>query len=178
MNWIEQLEGLLQQYTSGNPAAASQVNQDFDRVAEAAPQSTLAEGIAAAFRSDQTPSFGDMVANLFAKSSGQQRTDLVNTLIAAAGPTLVSQILSRSGGSEGVLAHVLNQGETKLAPEEAQRIPANTIAEIAAHAEKRDPSIIDHISGFYAQHPTLVKTLGSAALGIALAKVAQHQYGH
>ena len=34
----------------------------------------------------------------------------------------------------------------------------------------------DKMSGFYAQHPGLVKTLGSAALSIALAKMAQsHQ---
>jgi len=32
--------------------------------------------------------------------------------------------------------------------------------------------VIDAISGFYAQHPQLVKTLGSAALTVALAGMA------
>lgn len=35
----------------------------------------------------------------------------------------------------------------------------------------------DAISGFYAEHPTLVKTLGSSALSIALAKMVEHSRG-
>jgi hypothetical protein len=41
--------------------------------------------------------------------------------------------------------------------------------------EKSDPSIVDKASAFYAQHSALVKTLGGAALTIALAKVAERQ---
>ena len=44
---------------------------------------------------------------------------------------------------------------------------------IASHAEQHNPGIIDSLSSFYAEHPGLVKTLGSAALTIALAKMAQ-----
>lgn len=33
------------------------------------------------------------------------------------------------------------------------------------------------MSAFYAEHPTLVKTVGSAALSIALAKMAEHARG-
>ena len=176
MSWMEQLGGMLQQYTNNDPGnAPAQVNDDFDQVAQTAPQSTLANGLAAAFRSDQTPPFGEMVGNLFSGSGGQQQAGLLNTLIAAAGPTVVSQILSRSGGGGFDLTQLLNRGQTQLAPEQAQQIPPDTVAEIAAHAEQNDPSIIDRISDFYAQHPTLVKTLGGAALSIALAKVAQRQ---
>lgn len=35
--------------------------------------------------------------------------------------------------------------------------------------------MIDQVSKFYAEHPTLVKTLGAAALTIALTKIAQRQ---
>ena len=44
--------------------------------------------------------------------------------------------------------------------------------QIASHAEQQNPGVIDAMSNFYAQHSTLVKTLGSAALAIALAKIA------
>jgi hypothetical protein len=47
------------------------------------------------------------------------------------------------------------------------------VQQLAAHAEKADPSIIDKASSFYAEHPTLVKTLGGAALTIAMAKMAE-----
>lgn len=178
MSWIEQVGGLLQQYTSANDTETPpQVNEDFDRVAQAAPTSTLADGIAAAFRSDRTPPFGDMVANLFSRSHGEQQAGLINNLIAAAGPTLVSQILSRRGGGGIDVSRLLSGGQTELAPEQAQQIPPDAVREIAAQAEKHDPSIVDQIGSFYAEHPTLVKTLGGAALSIALAKLAQHQ-GH
>jgi len=54
-------------------------------------------------------------------------------------------------------------------------VPPEAVEELAAHAEKEDPSIIDSISNFYAEHPTLVKGLGAAALTVALAKIAQSQ---
>ena len=38
-----------------------------------APPSALANGIASAFRSDQTPPFGQMVSHLFGQSDPQQR---------------------------------------------------------------------------------------------------------
>ena len=177
MDWMQQIGGLLQQYTSANPGEGpAHVNQDFERVAQVAPQSTLADGLAAAFRSDQTPPFAEMVANLFNRSGGQQQAGLLNTLIAAAGPALVSQVLSHSGGRGSDLTDLLSRGETQLAPEQAQQIPADAVREIAAQAERQDPSIVDQISDFFARNPTLVKTLGSTALSIALAKVAQRQY--
>jgi hypothetical protein len=49
------------------------------------------------------------------------------------------------------------------------------VQQMAAHAEKANPSIIESCSAFYAQHATLVKTLGGAALTIAMAKVAERQ---
>ena len=50
------------------------------------------------------------------------------------------------------------------------------VQQMAAHAEKANPSIIESCSAFYAQHATLVKTLGGAALTIAMAKVAERQH--
>jgi hypothetical protein len=39
---------------------------------------------------------------------------------------------------------------------------------IATHAQNQEGSVVDKIGGFYAQHPTLVKSLGAAALAVAL----------
>jgi hypothetical protein len=47
------------------------------------------------------------------------------------------------------------------------------VQDIATQAERNDPGVLDTIGGFYADHPQLVKTLGSAALAIALAGVAR-----
>jgi hypothetical protein len=172
VNWMNELGGLLQQYTgAGASQAPSTVHDDFDQFTQVAPAGSLADGLSAAFRSDQTPPFGQMVGNLFGQSNGQQRAGIFNTLISTLGPTLVAQLLARRGASG--LAGILSGGRREITPEEAEQVPPEAVQEIAAHAEKEDPSIIDTFSNFYAEHPTLVKTLGSAALAIALASVAQ-----
>ncbi len=178
MDWMKQIGGLLQQYSGAQAAQAPKtVEDDFDQFTKAAPESALADGLSAAFRSDQTPPFGQMLGQLFGQSSGTQRASILNTLITALGPTIVSQILSRSsaGGSSG-LAGLLGSGQQEITPEQAADIPPQAIEEVAAEAEKRDPSVVDMISNVYAQHPTLIKTLGAAALTVALAKIADRQY--
>lgn len=183
MEWMNQLGGLLQQYGGAGAAQApATVNDDFDQITQRAPQSALADGLAAAFRSDQTPDFGQMTGQLFNNSSGQQRAGILNTLIGVAGPMILSQVLSRragasGGGLSGLIGLLSGGQQTQITPEQAAQIPADAVQEIAAQAEKKDPSVIDQVSNFYAEHPTLVKTLGAAALTIALAKIAQRQQG-
>jgi hypothetical protein len=172
MNWMNELGGILQQYSGAAAAQAPDtVHDDFDQTAQAAPTGVLADGLAEAFRSDQTPEFGQMVANLFGQSNGQQRAGMLNTLISALGPTIAAQLFARKGLSG--LAGILGGGQTEVTPEQAEQVPPETVGEIAAHAESHDPSVIDMISNFYAEHPTLVKTLGSAALAIALSRIVK-----
>jgi hypothetical protein len=149
------------------------VDRDFDQFTQAAPQSVLADGIAAAFRSNQTPPFGQMLGQLFGQSNGTQRASILNTLISTLGPTVIAQVLANRGASG--LAGLLSGGQREVTPEMAEQVPAEAVQELAAQAEQKDPSIIDMASNFYAEHPTLVKGLGAAALTIALAKVASNQ---
>jgi hypothetical protein len=173
MDWMNQLSGILQQYNGAQPQQAPQtVDDDFDQFAQAAPSSAIADGLAAAFRSDQTPAFGQMVGQMFGNANGQQRAGILNTLIQALGPTVLSQIMNRGGGLSG-LAGLLGGGQGQVTPEQAAQVSPDAVQEIAAQAEQKDPSIIDRLSGFYAEHPTLVKSLGAAALTIALAKIAE-----
>jgi len=172
MDWMNQIGGLLKQYSGAQAGQAPDtVEDDFDQLAQAAPESTLADGLSAAFRSEQTPPFGQMLGQMFGQSSGTQRASILNTLISALGPAIVTQILSRVGGGGG-LAGMLGGGQTEVTPEQAEAIPPQVVEEVAAEAEKRDPSVVDMISNVYAQHPTLIKTLGAAALTVALAKIA------
>ncbi|HYO98732.1 MAG TPA: hypothetical protein VER76_00795 [Pyrinomonadaceae bacterium] len=174
MSWLNQIGGLLQQYQGANAnQAAGNVNDDFDQFAQAAPQSAVADGLAAAFRSEQTPPFGNMLGQLFGQSNGVQRASILNPLISALGPTVISQILANRGASG--LAGFLGGGQREVTPEMAEQVPPEAVQEIAERAEQKDPSVIDMASNFYAEHPTLVKGLGAAALTIALAKVAANQ---
>jgi hypothetical protein len=175
MSWLDQIGGLLQQYQGANAQQTpNNVQDDFGQFAQAAPQSAVADGLAAAFRSDQTPPFGNMLGQLFGQSNGTQRASILNTLIGALGPTVIAQILANRGASG--LAGMLGGGQQReVTPEMAEQVPAEAVQEIAERAEQKDPSIIDRASDFYAEHPTLIQGLGAAALTIALAKVAANQ---
>ncbi len=90
--------------------------------------------------------------------------------VVSIGPGTVAQM---AGG--GALASLLGGGASQITPQQAQNVSPELVQQIAAHAEKTDPSIVDKASAFYAQHSTLVKTLGGVALSITLAKVAERQ---
>lgn len=170
------LTDLLRQYTgSGASAAAGRdraaVERDFDEVAQQTPANDLSDGLAAAFRSDQTPPFPEMLSSLFGRSSGAQRAGILQNLIATLGPTVLAQILGRRG-----LGGVLGGGNPdQISPEVAAQVPPEVVKEAAEQAERKDPSIIDRLSRAYADQPQLFKTLGAAALAIAMARMAQRK---
>ncbi len=187
MDLMKELGGLLQQYQGAEPTQAPDtIDDDFDQVAQAAPQPALSDGLAAAFRSEQTPEFGQMTANLFNNSNPQQQAGLLNTILKYAGPAILGRIMSGGGGGGatagggGGLSDLINifkgGGQQELTPEQARQIPPEAVQQVADEAQKHDPSIIDKISDFYSEHPTLVKSLGAAALTIALSKIANRQF--
>jgi hypothetical protein len=170
MTLLDQVSNVLKQYTGSSTPNVANATEHFDQVAQAAQPNVIADGLSAAFRSDQTPAFGNMVSSLFSQSDGEQKAGMLNHLIASVGPGTLAQL---AGG--GALATLLGGGAKEVTPQQAQSISPELVQQIATHAEKTDPSIVDRASAFYAQHTTLVKTLGGAALSIALAKVAERQ---
>jgi len=109
------------------------------------------------------------VGSLFSQSNGEQKAGLLNQLLSSVNPATLSSL---AGG--GALASLLGAGQ-HVTPEQAQAVSPERVQRLASQAEKADPSVVDKASSFFAQHPTLIKTLGGAALSIALAKVAQRQ---
>jgi hypothetical protein len=111
-----------------------------------------------------------IVSTLFSQSNGEQKAGVLNHLLGSVGPGTLAQL---AGG--GALASLLAGGAKQITPDQAQNISPEMVQQLATHAEKADPSIVDKASAFYAQHTTLIKTLGGTALSIALAKVAEQQ---
>jgi hypothetical protein len=169
MGILDSLNDILKNYSGGQTQNTANATEHFDQVAQAAPSNLVAEGLAAAFRSDQTPAFGNLVGNLFNQSSGEQKAGILNQLLGSVGPGVLAQL---AGG--GALAQLLGGG-SRITPDQAQSLSPEVVQELATHAEKSDPSIVDRASAFYAEHSTLVKTLGGAALTIAMAKIAERQ---
>lgn len=174
MDWLNQVTDILDKYGSSRSSnVPDTVDADFDRLSRTAPSEHVSEGLAEAFRSQQTPPFASMLSQLFGRSPANQKSNVLNTLVATLGPAVVSQLLARHGA--GRAATELQNGGSKISPEVAEQIPASSVEAVAAEAEKKDPSIIDRISKFYADQPALIKTLGGLALTVAMAKVAQRQ---
>jgi hypothetical protein len=126
--------------------------------------------VADAFRADSTPPFGEMVAQMFGKSNPQQQAGVLNQLLQSIGPGVLSAL---GGGILGKMAASAPVTDSQLTPQQAAQVTPAQAQEIATQAQQHDPSVLDKIGGFYANHPQLVKTLGSAALAITLAGVAR-----
>ena len=161
---------ILKQYANpGNVVAPDLADRHFDEVAEVAPPEILAQGVGDAFRAESTPPFGQMVAQMFGRSNPQQQAGVLNQLLGSIGPGVLSAL---GGGLLGRILAPSSGGAPQLTPQQATQLSPQQVQEIATHAEQHDPGVLDRIGGFYAQHPQLVKTLGSAALAIALAGVS------
>lgn len=159
---LSNLMGLLQQYE--NPAAANAGNtgQDFERVAQTASQPHVAAGLAQAFHSNETPPFSQMLSTLFSNSNGEQQAGILNQLVASLGKGAGSNLL---GGLTG--------RSSPVTPEQAQQVRPETVQQLAEQAQKNDPSVVEKASKFYAQHPTLIKSLGADALGLIMSHMSR-----
>ena len=178
---------ILNQYTGQATGSDDEVGNHFDQVARQADPHDVGNGVSAAMRSDATPPFGQMIGHLFGQSSPDQQAGLVNQLLHAIGPAALS------GAAGGALGRILGMGEGAAAsgtatpsatarptstatpnasptvtPAQASQLSPSEVEAMAAHAHQQDESIVDKLGGFYAQHPQLVKSLGAAALAVAL----------
>jgi len=160
MSWLNALNDIVERYSgqgAGTAAAPEDPHRDYQQVTRSAPPEVVAGGLSQAFRSDQTPAFPEMVSNLFQNSDSNQRAGLLNRLLGSVGP-----------GALAGLIPGLTGGRHELTPQQVSQLSPQQVQEIAAHAEKQNPSIVDQVSGFYAQHPQVVKALGGLAVTIAL----------
>ena len=80
--------------------------------------------------------------------------------------SLLDLLAQVAGNANGPSDHHFDQ-----IAQQASRLSPQQVQEIASHAEQHSPGIVDQVGQFYAQHPTLVKTVGGAALAIALSKM-------
>ncbi|TQK10381.1 uncharacterized protein DUF3597 [Herbaspirillum sp. SJZ107] len=162
------LGNLLNQYLGGGANAnPAQAENDFDHVAQNSPFAALAQGVTQALRSDQTPPFSQMVGQMFSNGNPEQRAGMLNQLLSNISPGVLSSV---AGGLFGNLA---GGDQAKVSPEQAAQLSPEQVQELAAKAEQQNPGIVERMGDFYAQHPTLVKTIGGAALAVALGAMAK-----
>jgi hypothetical protein len=146
-------------------------SRQFGEIAQSAPSDVLAKGLSEAFASDRTPAIGNMVAQLFAQSNGAQQAGVLNQLIAALGPSV-------SGGlAGGVLGQLMGPGQTQITPDQAAQLTPQQVQDVVNHANEVHPGVADQLGQFYAQHRSLINTLGGIAATVAMMKMKDHLSG-
>lgn len=169
------LGGLLSKYLNV-PAgqSAPEAAEHFDQVAQQASPEVLGQGISDALRSDSTPSLGKMVSDVYSKAEPQQQAGMLNQILGSLGPGALSSLGGVLGGGAlgGVLGQLTGGGTPQVTPQQASQISPQQVQDLANHAEQHSPSVFDALGNFYARNPELVKTLGAAAVTIAMAKIA------
>src|SRR5580765_3973227 len=120
MGLLDNLTGMLSQYASG-ATPAGDAGAHFEQVAQSVDSGTLAQGIAAAMRSDQTPPFAQMVSQLFASGSGEQKIAMLNTLLSSISPEQRAQIASLVPGL-GAAASVTGAQAAAVSPNAVQAL--------------------------------------------------------
>lgn len=167
MGILDNLGDLMKQVEGGS-ASKEDVHAAYDQVAGTVSQGTLTDGLAHAFRSDQTPPFEQMVAGLFGQSNATQKAGLLNQLLGALGPQDLARVAAAVG--LGTLAGAASTGS--VTPQQAEAVSPEAVQTLAREAAAKDPSVMDRAAGFYAQHPTLVKAVGAAALALMMSKMS------
>ena len=140
------LMDVLGRYAQQSHQPPPDVLGDFHRVAQEAPPGVLSEGLEDAFRAETTPPFEQMVGQLFGRSNPQQRSGLLKEILGS-----------------------------QFSPEQANTMQVNEVEAAAADAARQNPSIIQRVSRFYAEHPQLVQTLGQVALSVAMSGMARRR---
>src|SRR5262249_53071058 len=139
---------------------------DVNSLLSSAEPTSLAQGIAASIRSDDTPPFAHLVSQMFSSASDDQKSTILNTLLSSVTPEQRAHLSGLIPGM-GTTA----SGST----EQAAAISPADIQSLARGVEQHDAGIIEKMSALYAAHPTLIKTLGAAALTVAMRHIASQQ---
>jgi hypothetical protein len=157
---------MLTQAMSGGSGA-----QQFGQIAQDAPGDVLAKGLSAAFASNQTPAIGAMAGQLFGQSNGGQQAGMLNQLMGALGPSVMA------GLAGGALGKVMSPGQTQITPEQAAQLTPQQVQDVVNHANEVHPGVADQLGQFYAQHRSLINTLGGVAATVAMMKMKDHLSG-
>ena len=168
------LADIMQQYLGGAPQPSAATPEHYDQVVAQASPDAVADGITHALRSDATPPFPDMVAQMFGQSNPQVRANVLGQLLSSIGPAVLGSLATGSLGR--VLGGLRGNGGTAqpptITPEQAAQVDPADVQEVARRAEQHDPGIAERVGSVYAQHPQALKALGGIALAIALGRIA------
>ena len=160
MSFLDRLGGVLQQYQSGSATPSrEEAHAHYDQIAREVPSNVLAGSIGPALGTLEPGDVESRVARSAAQMTPEQRGGLLGTLLGGLGT-----------GSGGGLGDLLGRiGVSPSVAQNPQQASPEDVARVAGYARQNQPDLLHRAGDFYAQHPTLVKALGTAAI-VAIAR--------
>ena len=166
MSILDQLGGILNQYSSPNPPQENAA-ADFQHVATQVPRPQLGGLLSNIFGSPETGSFGDNISQMFSQSDPQQKAGILNRLLQAA----------RSAGALSNLGQnvpgIGSGADVAVGPAQAQQVSPAAVKEMADHTQHQNPGIVEQAGEFYSHHPQLVQALGTGVAIWAMQKLVK-----
>ncbi|MDQ2870083.1 MAG: hypothetical protein M3S32_05030 [Acidobacteriota bacterium] len=149
---VDQIGNILSQYTGNSTPDRDQARAHYDEIANAYPQEELASVIGPAVGQLDTPHLERKIEQSAEQMTPSQRGSFLGTLLGGLGSGAnLTGILGSLGASPSVAA------------DPATATPQD-VARVATYAKENQPDLFHKAMGFYAQHPTLVKVLGTMAI--------------
>jgi hypothetical protein len=167
MGFMDQIGGLLNQYMNeGGPYSREEAHDHYDQIHQAVPTDLLGSIIGPALNSLGGEEVEKRIYNSATEMNPAQRGGFLETLLNA----------YRSSGAN--IPHLLgNLGINQNVAYQPEQVSPTEVAKLATHAQRTNPNIFQQAMSFYAQHPTLVKVLGSMAIASIAKQLGQAQQG-
>ena len=158
MALFDQLSGLLGNLAGGN-LSEQETHAHYDQIAQSVPPQTLSSAIGSALGGMETNEVQQRVGNSAAQMSPQQRGGMVQSLLGGLGSSgmNIGSLLSQLGINQNVAAN-------------PQSATPDEVAKLASQAHATNPGILQEAMSVYAEHPTLVKALGT----VVMAQIGRH----
>jgi hypothetical protein len=156
--FLDRIGGLLDQYASGQGAATREEAQEhYDQIAQHVPPDVLRGTIGPAIGGLDGVQVEDRIRRSASQMTPEQRGGMLSQLLGG---------LAGAGGLRDILGRI---GVDPSVASNPQAASAQDVAKVAAYAKDERPDLFHKAMEFYAEHPLLVKTMGTLAVA-AIAK--------
>ncbi len=162
MDWQNMIGGVLNQLTGS--AQGQDPHSQYDQLLNVVPAGVLGSMIGPALGSMATNELTQHILGSANAMDPQQRGTLFSSLLSAftSQGTDPSSLLSQIGVNPAVAV-------------DPQSATPEDVAALAAHAHQNAPDVFHKAMEFYGEHPVLVKTLGTVAVGAIVSHFMRKQ---
>jgi hypothetical protein len=107
----------------------------------------------------------ELIAEVYRSATAPLRTRLLEYLLQPVGPL---GLVAIAAGAFGAILHRGGYRQLSVSPEDAARISADQMLELARYVEQCDPQALEHVASLLAESPAGMAGLGGSVLLFAM----------